>query len=488
MAERNLNCDWKQYMKEHTITMEEAIKKIEPGDVIWVGQATNIPYAFYNELYAHKEDYHDVTIWSNVYSDPSIAGMLFDHDIKDHFRLLSIYNLPLDRMAIEEHTMEVLGASYDTYEACMWENGVNTYTFQVCPPDGEGWCNTGCYAAVTAKYGMNDKRIKKRFAFVDSTGTYPAPGPREDVCVHITDFDYIIMNDTEMMALPNLEPGDVDEKIASFILPYIKPGDKVQIGYGGLGEAILCNLDKVEGSFEIFSEVLCDGMIPYVESGKISKLKAGSPSACCENTFKWLATTDKDVRLYNRSETIDPLAIMELDSLVAINATFMVDLLGQCCSEAQGLKPYTGMGGSLSFIYGCTRVKNGRSFVCLRSTYKKDGELKSNIVPWLPEGSIVSMLKNYVMFIVTEYGVADVYLKSYVDRIKALIKIAHPDFREWLKEQILTTPLIEEYDFKDYDMFDGKQPEVRQPVANLPHRQYTFPVTTETDGNYEFKM
>ena len=131
----------------------------------------------------------------------------------------------------------------------------------------------------------------------------------------------------------------------------------------------------------------------------------------------------------------------------------------------------------MAYIYGSQRCKGGRSFICVRSTYiDKDGERQSNVRPWLPEGVIVSMLKNYVMFLVSEHGVADIYLKSYVDRIKAVIKIAHPDFREWLKEQILTTPLIEEYDFRDYDMFDGKQPEPRQPATCVPFRQYTFPV------------
>ena len=85
------------------------------------------------------------------------------------------------------------------------------------------------------------------------------------------------------------------------------------------------------------------------------------------------------------------------------------------------------------------------------------------------------MLKNYVMFVVSEYGLADVYLKSYVDRIKALIKIAHPDFRQWLKDQILTTPLIEEWDFKDYDMNDYTPAPPRQPNTVVPTREYNFP-------------
>lgn len=473
MAKRDLSANWQQYYQDHLITIEEAAKAIQPGDAIYLGQATMVPYALLDYLYEHKEAYHDVTFWYNVMNYP--ANMLFDHDTKEHFRLLNIYNLPLDRMALDEHTIEVLGAGYDTYANAMWEYGINSSATQVCPPDANGWCNVGCYGVCTNAVTNTDPRITKKFGFIDATGVYPAPGPYEDNYIHITEFDYIIENNTEMMALPAPQPTELDVKVASFILPYIHEGDKVQIGFGGLGEEILANLKDMPGTFEVFSEVLCDSMRPMVESGKITRIRASSPGACTEETFRWLATTAHDVRLYPRTLCIEPLGAMEQENLVAINATFMVDLLGQACSEAQGLKPYTGMGGSLAYIYGAARAKGGRSFLCLRSTYvDKSGETKSNVVPWLPEGSIVSMLKNYVMFVVSEWGIADVFLKTYVDRIKALIKIAHPDFRPWLKEQILTTPLIEEWDFRDYDMYDNTPPAPRQPNTATPYREYGF--------------
>ena len=149
--------------------------------------------------------------------------------------------------------------------------------------------------------------------------------------------------------------------------------------------------------------------------------------------------------------------IAKQENLVAINATLMVDLLGQACSEAQGLKPYTGVGGSFAYIYGAMRARGGRSFLCLRSTYHDEaGERHSNVVAWLPEGSIVSTPKNYQMYIVTEYGLADVYLKTMPDRIRAMIKIAHPDYREELKKQICTTSLISEADFEGFELFDSE--------------------------------
>lgn len=453
MAKINLEADWKQYYKDHLVTIEEAAKHIEPGDVIWVGQASTIPAAFFDYLYDHKEDYHDVTIWSNVYNTP--LNMLFDHDTKKHFRLLSIYNLPLDRIAYDSHILDVIGAGYDQYDEAVAVAGCNTSAYQVCPPDEEGYCNAGGYGVTSCMGIMNKYPFTKTFGFIDKTGVYPVPGSRDTNYVHITQFDYIIENDTTAMFIPAPQPTPVDVKVASYIMPYIKEGDKVQIGFGGLGEEILRCLNDLPGTFEVFSEVACDSMLPLVESGKITKVVATSPGACSEKFFEAI-TKDPRLNFIPRPDNIELMKVMEQDNLVAINATFMVDLLGQACSEAQGIKPYTGAGGSFAYIWGSARAKNGRSFLCLRSTYKtSEGEVKSNIVPWLPEGSIVTTPKNYVMYVVSEYGLADVYLKSYTDRIKALIKIAHPDFREWLKEQILTTPLIEEMDFEGYDMFDN---------------------------------
>ena len=482
MAKRDLNADWKKYYDEHLVTLEEAAKHIEPGDTIFLGQATSVPYALLDYLYEHKEDYHDVAFWYNVFNYPT--NMYFDHDTKKHFRFLNIFNLPLDRMGMDNHVVEPLGSGYDQYEISMWENGVNGFALQVCPPDENGWCNAGDYCICTNSTTTGSPRMKKCFGFIDETGVFPAPGPIEDNCIHVTQFDYIIKNNTDMFALPTPEPTEMDIRIASFILPYIHTGDKVQIGYGGLGEEILKNLNEMPGTFEVFSEVLCDSMMPLVESGKITKLRASSPGACSEECFKWVSSTDKDVRLNPRTLCIEPLGTMEQENMVAINATFMVDLIGQCCSEAQGTKIYTGMGGSLAYIYGAQRCKNGRSFICLRSTYvDHDGVTQSNIVPWLPQGSIVSMLKNYVMFVVSEWGLADIYLKSYVDRIKALIRIAHPDFRQQLKEQILTTTLIEEDDFEGYDIMDSTPPAVRQPITCTPYRNYDFPSAHDDQRN-----
>ena len=441
--------DWKAYYKEHLTSMQDAAKAIKPGDVLWLGAGTVIPYGLLDEMYANMKDYHDVTLMYNVATTP--FGMLFDTESKKHFRLISFFNLPLERMSGEMGVMEYHSCGYDQLCEGFFEYGGNTVAIHICPPDEDGYCNAGVYGVGTDSIIVPDPRVTKRIGIMDK-GQVPVRGDRSSVCLHVTQFDYIIEQDTVMPEIPAASPTEVDKKIASYILPYIKKGDKIQIGFGGLGEEILANLHGLK-DMEIFSEVACDNMGRLCEEGGISKITATSPGACTQEFYDFIQNESR-VNFVPSGITVNLLEIMKQENLVAINATFMVDLLGQACSEAQGLKPYSGVGGSFAYIYGAILAKGGRSFLCLRATYcDKQGICHSNIVPWLPEGSIVSTPKNYQMYIVSEYGLADIYLKTVKDRIKALIKIAHPDFREELKAKICTTPLVGEDDFDGYELF-----------------------------------
>ena len=441
--------DWRVYYKEHLTTVQGAAKAVEPGDVIWLGAGTVIPYTLLEELHANMDNYHDVTLMYNVASTP--FGMLFDRETKKHFRLISFFNLPLERMSGEMGIMEYHSCGYDQLCKGFFEYGGNAVAIHVCPPDENGYCNAGVYGVGTASIIVTDPRVVKRIGIMDR-GQVPVRGDSSVVSLHISQFDYIIEQDTEMTEIPAPQPTEVDKKIASHILPYIHKGDKIQIGFGGLGEEILANLHGLK-DMEIFSEVACDNMAHLCKEGVISKITATSPGACTKEFYDFIES-DARASFVPSSITVNLLEIMKQENLVAINATFMVDLLGQACSEAQGLKPYSGVGGSFAYIYGAMLAKGGRSFLCLRSTFvDKENNLCSNVVAWLPEGSIVTTPKNYQMYIVSEYGVADVYLKTIKDRIKALIKIAHPDFRVALKEKICTTPLISEDDLEGFEIF-----------------------------------
>ena len=274
-----------------------------------------------------------------------------------------------------------------------------------------------------------------------------------DVAVHVSSLDHIVEHDTEPIEIPPSPPTQVDKDIAAHLIPLIRKGDKLQVGYGGLGDEILTHLHGV-GPLEIYTEVACDAMVDLIEDGTVTKVLACSPACCSDRFFKFLST-DPRMKLLPRDRMIELFEVAKQENIFAINCTLMVDLLGQACSEAQGLTPYSGAGGSVAYIYGAMRSKGGRSFLCLRSTYKDENRVcRSSVVPWLPEGSIVTTPKNFQMYIVTEFGIADVFLKTMKDRIRAIIKIAHPDYRQELKEKILTTPLMREDDFEGCNLFD----------------------------------
>ena len=445
--------DWKEYYEKHLVSVSDAAKAVKSGDVVWLGNGPQMPFTLLEEMHEHMENYRDVFFMWNVATNP--IPLFFDPATKGHFKMTSFFNLPLDRISGEMGVMEYHSCGYDHMDESFFAYGGNVVAIHVCPPDEDGWCNFGHYGVSTGSLVMKDPRVKLRIGFIDRTGHYPIPGEHGVVDAHVTDFDYLVECDTALFEISPPQPTDVDKLIAAQIMPYIHKNDTLEIGYGGLAEEILANLKDV-GPVDIYTEVVCDKMIDLIESGVITKAKACSPGAVSERFFKFLSV-DPRVQLLPRDKMINLREIAKQENLVAINATLMVDLLGQACSEAQGLKPYTGVGGSFAYIYGAMRARGGRSFLCLRSTYHDEaGERHSNVVAWLPEGSIVSTPKNYQMYIVTEYGLADVYLKTMPDRIRAMIKIAHPDYREELKKQICTTSLISEADFEGFELFDSE--------------------------------
>ncbi|MEG1108923.1 MAG: acetyl-CoA hydrolase/transferase C-terminal domain-containing protein [Oscillospiraceae bacterium] len=445
--------DWKAYYKEHLVTVEEAAKQIKPGDCVWIGQASEMPVEVLDEMHAHQEDYHDIKIQWNCANAP--FDFLFDPTSKEHVRLQGYFGLPLERISSEMGIFEYLGCNYDFFNKCPDVHGMNTLMVRVCPPDEDGFCNYGTYGVCTTSPIAKHPNITKKIGIIDRTGNFPVLGDRDIVAINVTEFDYIVECDSEFMEVPAPQATDVDVAVAAYIAPFINEGDRVEIGWGGLGEEILRNLKDKGIKFEVYSEVACDSTLPLLKEGIITHITSVAPGACSEEFMRQIGFDDR-ITLVTQMTGIHPFSIAQVENIVAINSTFMIDLIGQCCSEAQGLVPYSGAGGSFSYIYGATQAKGGRSFICLRSTYKVDGVLHSNVVPWLPEGSIVTTPKNFVMYLVSEWGVADVYLKSLKDRIRTIIEIAHPDFRAELKEKICSTPLISEEDFDILATYDHK--------------------------------
>jgi 4-hydroxybutyrate CoA-transferase len=214
------------------------------------------------------------------------------------------------------------------------------------------------------------------------------------------------------------------------------------MGIGAIPDAVLNFLENKK-DLGIHSEMFSDGVVRLVEKDVINnarktlhpgKIVAGFVLGT-HYLYQWVH--DNPLCEFHRQEYVnDPFVISQNDRMVAINSAIEVDLTGQVCADSIGPRFFSGVGGQLDFIYGASRSKGGVPIIAMpASTIKRDGTVISKIVPMLKQGAGVVTGRNHVHYVVTEYGVADLYGKSVRQRVKSLVSIAHPDFRSDLEMQ-----------------------------------------------------
>lgn len=257
--------------------------------------------------------------------------------------------------------------------------------------------------------------------------------------VHVSQVAALIESEEPILEVGLPEIGVVQEAIGKYVADLIEDGSTLQIGYGGIPDAVVMQLTH-KRDLGIHTEMIGDGILSLVESGAVT---------CERKNYlpgKMIATfalgSSKLYRFMERNPmlemhpvnfTNDPMLAGQNDKLVSINATLQIDLLGQCGSESLGSTPYSGTGGQSDFVRAANRSRGGKSFIALPSSARSDSI--SRIVPVLSPGTHVSTSKNDINYVVTEYGVAQLRGKSAKQRALALIGIAHPAFREELTAQ-----------------------------------------------------
>jgi acyl-CoA hydrolase len=233
--------------------------------------------------------------------------------------------------------------------------------------------------------------------------------------------------------------GPVQEAIGKYVADMIEDGSTMQIGYGGIPDAVVMQLTS-KHDLGVHTEMIGDGILSLVEAGVITNRRKTFMPGRMVATFalgseKLYRFMDRNpmLEMHPSNFTNDPYIASRNDRLVSINATLQIDLLGQCGSESIGHLPYSGTGGQVDFVRAANRSRGGQSFIVLPST-AKDGSI-SRIVPTLTPGTHATTSKNDVNYVVTEYGVAQLRGKSARQRAQELVAIAHPDFRPWLREE-----------------------------------------------------
>ena len=256
--------------------------------------------------------------------------------------------------------------------------------------------------------------------------------------IHISQVTALVESDDPIFEVPLPKIGPVQEAIGKYVADMIDDGSTLQIGYGGIPDAVVMQLTH-KRDLGIHTEMIGDGIMSLVESGAVTcRRKNYLPNKIVatfalgsKKLYQFLHRNPM-MEMHPVDFTNDPYLAGQNDNLVAINATLQIDFLGQCGSESLGSTPYSGTGGQVDFVRAANRSKGGKSFIVLPSTAKDDSI--SRIVPTLTPGTHTTTSKNDINYVVTEFGVAQLRGKSAKERTRALIGIAHPKFRDELTE------------------------------------------------------
>lgn len=264
--------------------------------------------------------------------------------------------------------------------------------------------------------------------------------------VHLSQVDYLIETDYKPPVIPDAIPNELDQKIGAYVAQYINDGDCIQLGIGGIPNAVAQSLVNKK-DLGIHTEMMTTGMMTLAKKGVITGARKNIHRGKIVCTFAMgteelydFIDDNPSVLILDGHYVNDPFVIAQNDNQISINTSLEVDLTGQCASESIGITQFSGTGGQADTAIGAQRSRNGKSFITLYSTamVKEPGseqrKMVSKIVPFLKAGTAVSLSRNDVDYVVTEYGVAALRGTDLRERAKRLIAIAHPQFREELEK------------------------------------------------------
>jgi acyl-CoA hydrolase len=428
-----------------TITGKQAAGFVKSGMWLDYGVALCQPDIFDKALAARRESLENVKIRSCLSMKPRAVS---DDDPEgNHFFLFSWHFSGYDRKRHDEGRCNYmplnLGEVPDYYRRFL--DPVDIVILKTCPMDENGHFN---FSAANAWHRAVIERA--RMVIVEVTQGLPyVYGDGNGV--HVSEVDYILEGDHQPAPeLPNPQPTETDRAVARRIAAEIEDGSCLQIGIGGMPNAV-CTLLLDSGVLDlgIHTEMLTDGIAELYKTGRVTGSRKKLDPGKIVYTFA-LGSSDTYATINRNSDfscnpvdyTNSPHIIMQNDRVVSINNTTQIDLQGQAASESDGHRHISGTGGQLQFVRGAYASSCGKSFMCMASTYDRRGERRSRIVLNLTSGNIVTTPRSDVMYIVTEYGMVNLKGRSVAERAKAIISIAHPDFRESLERQAYEHRLI----------------------------------------------
>ena len=408
-----------------TMSAHDAVKLVKNGDYIVVPSGVGEPPALLTALSEQRHGFKDVTV-SQILAMRKYAYI--DPQTVANVRNVAYFLGSATRSGGKEGWVDFL-PSYFSEMPSMIERGhipADVVFSMASPMDAHGYFSL----SLGADYTM--AAVAKARAVVLEVNTN-VPYAYGNCHVHISQVTALVESTEPVMEVGLPKIGPVQIAIGKYVADMIDDGSTLQIGYGGIPDAVVMQLTG-KHDLGIHTEMIGDGIMTLIESGAVTNRRKNYLPGKCIATFalgsaRLYRYLDRNpgVEIHPVDFTNDPYLASRNDNLHAINATLQIDLLGQCGSESLGQKPYSGTGGQADFVRAANRSRGGKAFIVLPSTAKDD--TISRIVPVLSPGTHVTTSKNDINYVVTEFGVAQLRGKSAGQRARALIGIAHPNFK-----------------------------------------------------------
>ncbi len=416
------------------VSAQEAVKQIKSGSRVYLQAAAAAPSILSSALAERASELKDVEICHlhtegpAAYADPALSGS---------FHVNSFF--------IGKNVRHTLAAGNGSYTPVFLSELPHLFRKQVLkldavfvhvsPPDQHGYCSLGV-------------SVEAAVAAIENATTVIAqvnprmPRTFGDGIIHVSKIDFLVDVDIPIFAHEMPAISETENKIGKYIASLIDDQSTLQMGIGSIPNAALANL-KNHKDLGLHTEMFSDGVIDLIESGVITGKYKGTGKGRALATF-----LNGSQRLYDfvdnnpfidmrESSFVNDTAVIRRNpKMVAINSAIEVDITGQVCADSIGPKMFSGVGGQMDFIRGASLSPGGKAIIALPSI-TKNGE--SRIVPFLKKGAGVVTTRSHVQYVITEYGIADLYGKTLKQRAKALIDIAHPEHRDRIETEYRTT-------------------------------------------------
>ena len=415
------------------VTAEEAVKIVKSHDSIFIHSAAAAPLSLIQALVDRADELEKVKI-NHIHVEGEIG--YFDPKYSENFRVNNLFTGPNARQAVAEGRADYVPV-FLSEVPLLFKRGIlpiDVAFLQLSMPDKHGYCSFGTSVDVSISASKVAKVIIAEI-------NHQMPRTFGDGIIHISQVDKIVEVNRPLPVHPIVIPNEVETTIGKYIAELVDDRATIQMGIGVIPDAALASLIHHKG-LGVHSEMFSDMLIPLIESGVVTnefkkKHRGSVVSSFVVGSKKLFDFIDDNpiIRMLDMEYVNNANVIRQNPKVTAINSAIEVDITGQVCSDSIGSKIYSGVGGQMDFIRGATLSEGGKPIIALPSTTSNG---ISRIVSFLKQGAGVVTTRAHVHYVVTEYGIANLYGQNLRTRATEMIKIAHPMHREQLEKEAYT--------------------------------------------------